>query len=248
MSAAAASVKRGRPALTIRARRYNLSSRSRIKASSRPFGPRPRPIGECSATGQKMPVLKTRISTGLRKTPRYRSLTSPTSKSSKPALLSASPLRTGKLTEIEAASAMNPSLGLILGSKPAHQSGRMFLGFLGAYRGRVISSSEERHYDPLAAVCWICSSPRPTGVTFQPCATVTQLFLSAPRFAIRKPLNVMNVPSRLVRKPPQPARAAEQVGNCGSTAAIRHVDHVDAGHHLEQLSSDVLRCPDVSCR
>ena len=34
---------------------------------------------------------------------------------------------------------------------------------------------------------------------------------------------------------------AEQIGQRRRRAAIGHVDHVDAGHHLEQLAGDMLR-------
>ena len=37
--------------------------------------------------------------------------------------------------------------------------------------------------------------------------------------------------------------AAEQIGERGSAAAIRHVHHVGAGHHLEQLAGDMGRVP-----
>jgi hypothetical protein len=33
---------------------------------------------------------------------------------------------------------------------------------------------------------------------------------------------------------------AEQIGNRGSSAAIGHMDNVDAGHHLEQFTGDML--------
>jgi ketopantoate reductase len=33
---------------------------------------------------------------------------------------------------------------------------------------------------------------------------------------------------------------AEQIGNHGGSAAIRHVDKVDTGHHLEQFTEDML--------
>ena len=36
---------------------------------------------------------------------------------------------------------------------------------------------------------------------------------------------------------------AEQIGQRRRTAAIGHVHHVDAGHHLEQLAGDVGRVP-----
>jgi hypothetical protein len=59
---------------------------------------------------------------------------------------------------------------------------------------------------PSLPLRWICSSRRPTRVTFHPCARETPVFVSVPRFAIRKPLHVMNVPSRQVKKP-QSSRA-----------------------------------------
>ena len=37
--------------------------------------------------------------------------------------------------------------------------------------------------------------------------------------------------------------AAEQIGQGGRIAAIGDVKHVDAGHHLEQLTADVRRGP-----
>ena len=37
--------------------------------------------------------------------------------------------------------------------------------------------------------------------------------------------------------------AADQVGERGSAAAIGHVHHVDAGHHLEQLARTWLTLP-----
>jgi hypothetical protein len=37
---------------------------------------------------------------------------------------------------------------------------------------------------------------------------------------------------------------AEQAGERCPPAPIRHVLHVDAGHHLEQLASDMGRAPD----
>ena len=37
--------------------------------------------------------------------------------------------------------------------------------------------------------------------------------------------------------------SAEQIGQRGRVAAIGHVDHVDAGHHLEQLAGDMGRRP-----
>src|SRR5215813_5570130 len=37
---------------------------------------------------------------------------------------------------------------------------------------------------------------------------------------------------------------AEQIGNRGSSAAVRHEDDVDAGHHLEQVTRDMLWAPD----
>ena len=36
---------------------------------------------------------------------------------------------------------------------------------------------------------------------------------------------------------------AEQIGQRRCLAAIRHVDHVDAGHHLEQLARQMARGP-----
>ena len=36
---------------------------------------------------------------------------------------------------------------------------------------------------------------------------------------------------------------AEQVGQRGPGAAIGHVNHVDAGHHLEQLAGHMSRVP-----
>ena len=42
--------------------------------------------------------------------------------------------------------------------------------------------------------------------------------------------------------------SAEQIGQV--TAAIGHVDHVDAGHHLEQLAGDMAarsRCRPTPC-
>ena len=35
--------------------------------------------------------------------------------------------------------------------------------------------------------------------------------------------------------------SAEQIGQRGRRTAIGHVNHVDAGHHLEQLAGDMLR-------
>ena len=37
--------------------------------------------------------------------------------------------------------------------------------------------------------------------------------------------------------------SAEQISNRGACAAIRHVEHVDAGHHLEELADDMERSP-----
>ena len=34
-----------------------------------------------------------------------------------------------------------------------------------------------------------------------------------------------------------------QIGQRGRAAAIRHVNHVDAGHHLEQLTGDMGALP-----
>ena len=39
-----------------------------------------------------------------------------------------------------------------------------------------------------------------------------------------------------------------RVGQRRRRAAIRHVTHVDAGHHLEQLAGDVVRRPVASRR
>jgi hypothetical protein len=39
---------------------------------------------------------------------------------------------------------------------------------------------------------------------------------------------------------------AEQIGNHGGSAAIRHVDKVDTGHHLEQFTEDMLPAPDAA--
>ena len=36
---------------------------------------------------------------------------------------------------------------------------------------------------------------------------------------------------------------AEQVDQRGRPAAIRHMEHVDAGHHLEQLAEHVEELP-----
>jgi hypothetical protein len=52
---------------------------------------------------------------------------------------------------------------------------------------------------PSLSLCWTCNSALPTTVTFHPDASATQLFLSVDRFAIRRSLNVMKVPSRLLR-------------------------------------------------
>ena len=44
--------------------------------------------------------------------------------------------------------------------------------------------------------------------------------------------------------------SAEQIGERGRRAAIRHVDHVDAGHHLEQFAGDMwtrFRCRPTPC-
>ena len=44
--------------------------------------------------------------------------------------------------------------------------------------------------------------------------------------------------------------SAEQIGQRRPTTAIRHVDHVDAGHHLEQLARDMgreFRCRPTPC-
>jgi hypothetical protein len=38
---------------------------------------------------------------------------------------------------------------------------------------------------------------------------------------------------------------AEQIANHGGSAAIRHVDKVDTGHHLEQFTQDMLPAPDA---
>ena len=43
---------------------------------------------------------------------------------------------------------------------------------------------------------------------------------------------------------------AEQIGQRGRPAAIGHVHHVDAGHHLEQLAGDMgasSRCRPTPC-
>jgi hypothetical protein len=40
----------------------------------------------------------------------------------------------------------------------------------------------------------------------------------------------------------------EQIGNRGGSAAIRHVDKVDPGHHLEQFTGDMLIAPDCRFR
>src|SRR5205085_4444851 len=42
--------------------------------------------------------------------------------------------------------------------------------------------------------------------------------------------------------------ATEQVGDCGATAAIRHVRHVDASHCLEQLAGQMIGCADAGGR
>jgi hypothetical protein len=36
---------------------------------------------------------------------------------------------------------------------------------------------------------------------------------------------------------------ADQIGQSGRPAAIGHVNHVDRGHHLEQLAGDMARRP-----
>ena len=41
---------------------------------------------------------------------------------------------------------------------------------------------------------------------------------------------------------------AEQIGQRGRRAAIGHVDHVDAGHHLEQLAGHMVRASDAGRR
>ena len=40
--------------------------------------------------------------------------------------------------------------------------------------------------------------------------------------------------------------SAEQIGNRKGAAAIRHMDKINASHHLEQLTRDVLRAPDTA--
>ena len=40
--------------------------------------------------------------------------------------------------------------------------------------------------------------------------------------------------------------SAEQIGQRGPLAAIRHMDKINASHHLEQLTRDVLRAPDTA--
>ena len=42
--------------------------------------------------------------------------------------------------------------------------------------------------------------------------------------------------------------SADQVGERGRAAAIGHVNHVDAGHHLEQLAGHMGRGPDAGRR
>jgi hypothetical protein len=42
--------------------------------------------------------------------------------------------------------------------------------------------------------------------------------------------------------------SGEQVSNCGRIAAIRHVKHVDPGHHFEQLAAEMLLGPDAGRR
>ena len=44
--------------------------------------------------------------------------------------------------------------------------------------------------------------------------------------------------------------SAEQIGERRASAAIRHVNHVDAGHHLEQLAGNMwarCRCRPTPC-
>ena len=44
--------------------------------------------------------------------------------------------------------------------------------------------------------------------------------------------------------------SAEQIGERGRPAAIRHVNHVDAGHHLEQFAGHMgrgSRCRPMPC-
>ena len=122
------------------------SSRLRTKASSQPFGPRPKPIGECSATGLKTFVLKTRINTALRKTLRSRSLISPTSESW--GLLAASPLSPAQVTEIDAASALRAGRR---GYLVTHVVG-FSSDFLARISASSSGSSEKRQYHPFATV------------------------------------------------------------------------------------------------
>src|SRR5215831_13444461 len=41
---------------------------------------------------------------------------------------------------------------------------------------------------------------------------------------------------------------AEQIGQRGHAAAIRHMNHVDPGHHLEQLARDMCAASDTDRR
>jgi hypothetical protein len=51
------------------------------------------------------------------------------------------------------------------------------------------------HEDAVVPIVLDRSSAFPTGVTFQPASIPTQVFASRPRLAIRRPLNVMNIPA-----------------------------------------------------
>ena len=37
--------------------------------------------------------------------------------------------------------------------------------------------------------------------------------------------------------------SADKVGQGGRVTAIRHMNHVDTGHHLEQFAGEMLRSP-----
>jgi hypothetical protein len=82
---------------------------------------------------------------------------------------------------------------------------------------------------PSLSLCWTCNSALPTTVTFHPAASATQLFLSADRFAIRRSLNMMKVPSRFFRnhKVPDPYRPkpvpVSVPDRCTLRAPIPHV-------------------------
>jgi hypothetical protein len=64
---------------------------------------------------------------------------------------------------------------------------------------------EKRHYNSFAAVVPDLQFPSPDWSAFHSCAGVPHVFLAVPRFAVRRPLNVMNVRPRLVRNHKVPA-------------------------------------------